>query len=79
MLRYPRVEIIKRKSYAPIYQEQYEVQTMRPNRPMKSRFGMTKAQAMAYSRREVALLKQEGYTKAVYNSMMVPVGGINLS
>lgn len=30
-----------------------------------------KSQAMAYSRREVALLKQEGYTKAVYNSMLV--------
>ncbi|EFB32221.1 hypothetical protein HMPREF0971_01500 [Segatella oris F0302] len=38
---------------------------------MKSRFGMTKAQAMAYSRREVAMLKQEGYSKAVYNSMLV--------
>lgn len=71
MLRYPRVEIIKRKKYAHIYQELYEVQTMRPNRPMKFKQGMTKAQAMAYSRREVVLLKQEGYTKAVYNSMMV--------
>lgn len=71
MLRYPRVEIIKRKIYILIYQEQYEVQTMRPNRPMKSRFGMTKAQAIVYSRREIALLKQEGYTKVVYNSMMV--------
>lgn len=71
MLRYPRVEIVKRKSYTPIYQEQYEVQTMRPNRPMKSKFGMDKSQAMAYSRREVAKLREEGYTKAVYKSMMV--------
>ena len=71
MLRYPRVEIIKRKTYVPIYQEYYEVQTMRPNRPMKSKFGMDKSQAMSYSRREVAKLKEEGYTKAVYNSMMV--------
>jgi len=71
MLRYPRVEIIKRKTFVPIYREQYEVQTMRPNRPMKSKFGLNKSQAMAYSRREVALLKQEGYTKAVYNSMLV--------
>lgn len=71
MLRYPRVEIIKRKKFTPIYQELYEVQTMRPNRPMKSKFGMTKSQAMAYSRREVAMLKQEGYTKAVYHSMLV--------
>ena len=71
MLRYPRVEIIKRKTFAPIYQERYEVQTMRPNRPMKFKQGMTKAQAMAYSRCEIALLKQEGYTKAVYNSIMV--------
>ena len=71
MLRYPRVEIIKRKTFAPIYQDRYEVQTMRPNRPMKFKQGMTKAQAMAYSRCEIALLKQEGYTKAVYNSMMV--------
>ena len=71
MLRYPRVEIIKRKTFVPIYREQYEVQTMRPNRPMKSKFGLNTSQAMAYSRREVALLKQEGYTKAVYNSMLV--------
>ena len=71
MLRYPRVEIIKRKTFAPIYQERYEVQTMRPNRPMKFKQGLTEAQAMAYSRCEIALLKQEGYTKAVYNSMMV--------
>ena len=71
MLRYPRVEILKRKTFAPLSQERYEVQTMRPNRPMKFKQGMTKAQAMAYSRCEIALLKQEGYTKAVYNSMMV--------
>ena len=71
MLRYPRVEIIKRKKFTPIYQELYEVQTMRPNRPMKSKFEMTKSQAMAYSRREVAMPKQEGYTKAVYHSMLV--------
>lgn len=44
---------------------------MRPNRPMKSKFGMTKRQAMAYSRREVAMLKQKGYTKAVHHSMLV--------
>lgn len=71
MLRYPRVEIINRKTFVPIYREQYEVQTMRPNRPMKSRFGMNRSQAMAYLRREITLLKQERYTKAVYQSMMV--------
>jgi conserved domain protein len=71
MLRYPRVEIIKRKTFVPIYREQYEVQTMRPNRPMKFKQGLTKAQAMAYLRREIAQLKQEGYAKAIYNSMLV--------
>ncbi|KGF42997.1 hypothetical protein HMPREF0647_10635 [Prevotella bivia DNF00320] len=71
MLRYPRVEIIKRKTFVPIYREQYEVQTMRPNRPMKFKQGLTKAQAMAYSRRVIAQLKQEGYAKAIYNSMLV--------
>lgn len=71
MLRYPRVEIIKRKTFVPIYREQYEVQTMRPNRPMKFKQGLTKAQAMDYSRREIAQLKQEGYAKAIYNSMLV--------
>lgn len=58
-------------SRLPIYQEQYEVQTMRPNQPMRSRFGMNKSQAMAYSRREIVMLKQEGYSKVVYQSMMV--------
>ena len=71
MLRYPRVEIIKRKTFVPIYREQYEVQTMRPNRPMKFKQGLTKVQAMAYSRRVIAQLKQEGYAKAIYNSMLV--------
>ena len=36
MLRYPRIEVIKRIIYVPIYRESYEVQTMRPNRPMQS-------------------------------------------
>ncbi|WP_277070129.1 hypothetical protein [Prevotella corporis] len=71
MLRYPRVEIIKRKTFVPIYREQYEVQTMRPNRPIRSKASMTKQQANAYARRELAFLKKEGYEKVVYNSMMI--------
>lgn len=31
MLRFPRIEVIKRTIYVPIYRESYEVQTMRPN------------------------------------------------
>lgn len=71
MLRYPRVEVIKRTLYVPTYREDYEVQTMRPNRPMQSKHGMSKAQANAHARRELSLLKKEGYDKAVCNSMMV--------
>ena len=71
MLRYPRIEVIKRIIYVPIYRESYEVQTMRPNRPMQSKFGMSKTQANAYSKRMLALLKKEGYDKAVFNSSMV--------
>lgn len=55
----------------PTYREDYEVQTMRPNRPMQSKYGMSKAQAHAHARRELALLKKEGYGKVVYNSMMI--------
>ncbi len=44
---------------------------MRPNRPMQSKHGMSKAQANAHARRELSLLKKAGYDKAVYNSMMV--------
>lgn len=71
MLRYPRIEVIKRTLFVPTYREEYEVQIMRPNRPMKSKYGMSKAQANAHARRELALLKKEGYAKAVYNSMMI--------
>lgn len=71
MLRYPRIEVLKRTSFVPTYREEYEVQTMRPNHPMKSKYGMSRAQANAHARRELALLKKEGYRKVVYNSMMI--------
>jgi len=38
---------------------------------MQSKFGMSKTQANAYSKRMLALLKKEGYDKAVFNSSMV--------
>ena len=66
MLRFPRIEVIKRIIYVPIYRESYEVQTMRPNRPMQS-----KTQANAYSKRMLALLKKEGYDKAVFKSVLI--------
>ena len=71
MIRYPRVLIIKRIKYIPIYQELYQVDTMRPNRPMRSKFGLTKSQANSFARQELAILKSEGYEKAVFNSSMV--------
>ena len=71
MLRCPRIEVIKRIIYVPIYRESYEVQTMRPNRPMQSKFGMSKTQANAYSKRMLALLKKEGYDKAVFKSVLI--------
>ena len=63
MLRYRRIEVIKRTIYVPIYRESYEVQTMRPNRPMQSKFGMSKTQANAYSKRMLALLKGKSSQK----------------
>lgn len=71
MIRYPRVLIIKRIKYIPIYQELYQVDTMRPNRPMRSKFGLTKSQANSFARQELSVLKSEGYEKAVYNSMLI--------
>ena len=70
-MKYPRVDVFKRTKYNPIYQEIYQVDTMRPNRPIRSKASMTKQQANAYARRELALLKKEGYEKVVYNSMMI--------
>lgn len=70
-MKYPRVDIFKRTKYSPIYQEIYQVDTMRPNRPIRSKASMTKQQANAYARRELAFLKKEGYEKVVYNSMMI--------
>lgn len=70
-MRYPRVDVFKHTKYSPIYQEVYQVDTMRPNRPIRSKTSMTKQQANAYARRELALLKKEGYEKVVYNSMMI--------
>ena len=71
MLRFPRIEVIKRTIYVPIYRESYEVQTMRPNRPMQSKFGMSKTQANDYSKRMLALLKKEGYDKAIFKSVLI--------
>jgi conserved domain protein len=71
MLRYPRVEIIKRTSYIPSYQVFYEVHTMRPNRPMQAKHNLDKVRATSYARRELATLQREGYEKAVFNSSMV--------
>ena len=70
-MRYPRVDVFKRTKYSPIYQEIYQVDTMRPNRPMRSKFGLTKSQANSFARQELAVLKSEGYEKAVFNSSMV--------
>lgn len=70
-MKYPRVDVFKRTKYSPIYQEIYQVDTMRPNRPIRSKASMTKQQANAYARRELAFLKKEGYEKDVYNSMMI--------
>ena len=71
MIRYPRVLIIKRIKYIPIYQELYQVDTLRPNRPMRSKFGLSKSQANSFARQELAVLKSEGYEKAVYKSMLI--------
>lgn len=70
-MKYPRVDVFKRTKYSPIYQEIYQVDTMCPNRPIRSKASMTKQQANAYARRELAFLKKEGYEKVVYNSMMI--------
>ena len=67
MIRYPRVLIIKRIKCIPIYQELYQVDTMRPNRPKRSKFGLSKSQANSFARQELAVLKKEGYEKALVN------------
>ena len=67
MIRYPRVLIIKRIKHIPIYQELYQVDTMRPNRPKRSKFGLSKSQANSFARQELAVLKKEGYEKALVN------------
>ena len=40
---------------------------MRPNRPMRSKFGLSKSQANSFARQELAVLKNEGYKKVVIN------------
>ena len=67
MIRYPRVMIIKRIQYHPIYQELYQVDTMRPNKPMRCKIGLSKSQAKTFARQELAVLKSEGYEKALIN------------
>jgi len=70
-MKYPRVDVFRRIQYSPILQEVYQVDTMRPNRPIRSTKSMTKQQANICARRELALLKKEGYEKVVYNSVMI--------
>ena len=67
MIRYPRVMIIKRIKYHPIYQELYQVDTMRPNKPMRCKIGLSKSQAKTFARQELAVLKSEGSEKALIN------------
>ena len=67
MIRYPRVMIIKRIKYHPIYQELYQVDTMRPNKPMRCKIGLSKSQARTFARQELVVLKSEGYEKALIN------------
>jgi len=59
--------IIKRIKYQPIYQELYQVDTMRPNKPMRCKIGLSKSQAKTFARQELAVLKNEGYEKALIN------------
>ena len=67
MIRYPRVMIIKRIKYHPIYQELYQVDTMRPNKPMRCKIGLSKSQARTFARQELVVLKSEGYEKDLIN------------
>lgn len=67
MIKFPRVMIIKRIKYHPTYQELYQVDTMRPNKPMRRKFGLSKSQANSFARQELAVLKSEGYEKALIN------------
>ena len=67
MIKFPRVMIIKRIKYHPTYQELYQVDTMRPNKPMRRKFGLSKSQANSSARHELAILKSEGYEKALIN------------
>ena len=64
MIRYPRVLIIKRIKYIPTYQELYQVDTMRPNRPMRSKFGLTKSQANLICKTRVGCSKKRGLRKS---------------
>lgn len=72
-MKYPRVDILKKRIYVPMYKEEYEVQTMRPNWPMQRKSGMTKAKANAFARQELSRLKSEGYAKAVFKSMLIDI------
>lgn len=82
-MRYPRIEIVKRKKYqgnmamreflrtGVFYAEEYEVQTMRPGRPMVSRGSMDRTSAISYSKRELQKLKGENYKTVVYDGRIV--------
>lgn len=70
-MKYPRVDVFRCIQYSPIFQEVYQVDTMRPNRPIRSTKSMTKQQVNICTRRELALLKKEGYEKVVYNSVII--------
>ena len=69
MIRYPRVLIIKRIKYIPIYQELYQVDTMRPNRPMRSKFGLSKSQANSFCKTRVGCSKKSKATKKLFTTL----------
>lgn len=82
-MQFPRIEIIKHRDFCGrnamrnymrngiAYAETYEVQTMRPNRPLSSKSNLDRLSAQRVAQMELQKLKNESYPTIVYNGRIV--------
>lgn len=82
-MQFPRIEIIKHRDFCGrnamrnymrtgiAYAETYEVQTMRPDRPMSRKSNLDRVSANSFAQKELQKLKAEKYSAIIYNGRIV--------
>lgn len=82
-MQFPRIEIIKRREFCGrnamrnymrngiAYAETYEVQTIRPNKPLSNKSNLDRVSAQRVAQMELHKLESENYPTIVYNGRII--------